>query len=170
MSLWEKCPVNECFQRVPPSRVFCDFHWRMCPKDVQQAFWRDFHAGTERYMAKSADAVRAVGKAVAAAVRAKKAERQVIHLPVTTRVISAPTPDSPAVGVHYSIDGRYGFIPPPPWEGRGMCWECGRDKIAPRFPPLCAGCGKALWGEKIFEPGAAASRAFAGVTRRFPVR
>lgn len=63
------CHALGCEVNVPPRMRMCAKHWRMVPKDCQDALWANYKRGQERtmspspaYLRAAADCVIAVGK------------------------------------------------------------------------------------------------------------
>jgi len=61
------CHARGCDKAVPPKMLMCLRHWRMVPRDLQKAVWREYVTGqetrkdpTDAYMAVQAAAVDAV--------------------------------------------------------------------------------------------------------------
>ncbi len=61
------CHARNCEASVPPKMLMCLKHWRMVPRDLQKAVWREYVPGQEirkdptpEYMAVQAAAVDAV--------------------------------------------------------------------------------------------------------------
>jgi hypothetical protein len=76
----------------------------------------------------------------------------------TERIAAAAAPDSPAVGVHWRLGDRCGFIPAPAFAGKGKCWWCGETAVG-AHPPLCNRCGATLWGDEVYVPSSIAAAA-----------
>jgi hypothetical protein len=82
------------------------------------------------------------------------------------RVTTCAAATDPAVGVHWTLGERVGFLSPPagwpgpPTDGKvGMCWDC--RTAAGAHGPLCNACGRALWGDEVYAPAAMARAAIA---------
>ena len=42
-----KCHANGCSKEVPPKLFMCLKHWRMLPRKLQLAIWREYVPGQE---------------------------------------------------------------------------------------------------------------------------
>jgi hypothetical protein len=61
------CHATGCEVSVPPKKLMCRRHWRMVPRDMQNAVWRHYRAGQEidkrpsgAYLRAMLDAIKAV--------------------------------------------------------------------------------------------------------------
>lgn len=64
------CHARGCAKEVPPKLLMCIRHWRMVPRDLQKAVWREYRPGQERtktpttaYLEVAFQAIEAVAKA-----------------------------------------------------------------------------------------------------------
>ena len=48
MSVVHRCHARRCKTTVAPARLMCPTHWRMVPREMQQAVWAAYVPGQER--------------------------------------------------------------------------------------------------------------------------
>jgi len=148
---------TKCWNYIRKERLLCDFHWTKVPDDMRRSFFAT-HTPTDACVSYApSPASRAIVSHLTLVDREERRRAAIVELPEIQRVVADTGPDGPAVGVHYWIGGRYGFVPPPPWQGGGKCWNCGATPIS-IYPPFCAACARSHYGDRIFEPHALASR------------
>lgn len=69
-----RCHARGCEEETPPRNLFCLTHWRMTPKPLQDAVWKNYRPGQERTKDPSVAYLRAMDEAIEA-VAAIEAER-----------------------------------------------------------------------------------------------
>jgi hypothetical protein len=65
------CHAKDCGVEVPPKMLMCARHWRMVPKELQQAVWREYRPGQEITKTPSAMYLQVAKEAIEAVARAE---------------------------------------------------------------------------------------------------
>lgn len=159
MSDFKRCHGPACYGFACEGQgAFCTSHWNTLSGDMKRLIHQLANEARTRqllpeYSTNWNETVNAASNWMRAEARRKAALPP--PLPRIERVKTETGPDGPAVGVHAWCDGRYVFFPPPPFEGKGICWVCGVARIS-QYPPLCTACARKQWGDRLFEPVALA--------------
>jgi hypothetical protein len=72
------CHARNCEQPVPPRMLMCARHWRMVPKELQTAVWREYRPGQEISKTPTAAYLAVMVEAIAAVAHAEAGRKRIV--------------------------------------------------------------------------------------------